>query len=122
MRYLVENSLHDFPAWSGAIDTMDTLKENGDVDAVEDYINEVADSQEEPLTETEINDILWHERDSIAEWLGYRNWDAYEYGEEEDEEQDEDYEENNDCEISSCIQAVADAVKKVEEILGRKIM
>lgn len=34
----------------------------------------------EDATDTTINDILWFERDSIAEALGYRDWEAYEEG------------------------------------------
>lgn len=79
MEYKVESSLWDFPAWSGGKDTLDTLKEKDDVDEVEAFIEECADL-DEGLTDTQINDILWFERDAIAEHLGYRDWEAYEEG------------------------------------------
>lgn len=77
MEYKVESSLWDFPAWSGGKDTLDTLKEKGDVDAVESWIDGLC---LEDATDTMINDILWFERDMIAEALGYKDWDAYEEG------------------------------------------
>lgn len=77
MEYRVESSLWNFPAWSGGKDTLDTLKEKNDVDAVESWIDGLG---LEDATDTTINDILWFERDAIAEALGYRDWDAYEEG------------------------------------------
>lgn len=77
MEYKVESSLWDFPAWSGGKDTLDTLKEKNDVDAVEAWIDGMG---LEDATDTDINDILWFERDAIAECLGYRDWEAYEEG------------------------------------------
>lgn len=77
MEYKVESSLWDFPAWSGGKDTLDTLKEKNDVDAVEALIDGMG---LEDATDTDINDILWFERDAIAECLGYKDWEAYEEG------------------------------------------
>lgn len=78
MEYKVESSLWDFPAWSGGKDTLDTLKERDDCEAVEDLIEAVF--LEEDVTDEMINDYLWFERDAIAEHLGYKDWDAYEEG------------------------------------------
>lgn len=85
MIYKVEKSLWNFDAWSGGKDTLDTLKEKGDVDAVEELIDDVF--FEEDTTETQINDFLWFERDMIAEHLGYEDWDEYEYGKEEEDDE-----------------------------------
>ncbi|MBO7509939.1 MAG: hypothetical protein J6T35_02040 [Bacteroidales bacterium] len=82
MEYKVESSLWDFPAWSGGKDTLDILKEKNDVDAVEAWIDGMG---LEDATDTTINDILWFERDMIAEALGYRDWEAYEEGWSEDD-------------------------------------
>lgn len=83
MEYKVETSLEEFEAWSGGKDTLDVLIEKGDCDAVEGLIEE-SFAGEMP-TETQINDLLWFERDFIAEYLGYKDWDEYEYGKDEDE-------------------------------------
>lgn len=87
MEYKVESSLWDFPAWSGGKDTLDTLKEKNDVDAVESWIDGLG---LEDATDTDINDILWFERDAIAEALGYRDWEAYEEGWSESDLEDAD--------------------------------
>lgn len=85
MEYKVETSLWDFPAWSGGKVTLDILKEKNDVDAVEGWIEGLGMCD---MTDTNINDILWFERDAIAEGLGYRDWDAYESGWSESDLQD----------------------------------
>lgn len=75
MTYTVDESLENFRAWSGGRYTLDVLIENGDCDRVEDFIEE---SFTNP-SDTDINDLLWHERDQIAEYLGYYDWDSYEH-------------------------------------------
>lgn len=84
MEYKVETSLHDFPAWQGGKDTLDTLIERDDYEEVEDLIETVFLDRD--ATDEDINDFLWFERDAIAEHLGYSDWEAYENGEEDDEE------------------------------------
>jgi hypothetical protein len=90
MKYVVEESLDNFGAWSGGKDTLDTLREKGDVDSVECLIEELASMSEEGWSDTNINDFLWFERDSIAQHLGYSDWEEYEYGSEEEEEDEDD--------------------------------
>lgn len=85
MKYVVEESLDNFEAWSGGKDTLDTLREKGDVDSVECLIEELQSCGEEDWSKTSINDFLWFERDTIAQHLGYSDWDEYEYGKEDDE-------------------------------------
>ena len=88
MKYYVEDSLDNFEAWSGGKDTLDTLREKGDVDSVECLIVEMF--CEETPSQTQVNDFLWFERDTIAQSLGYSDWDEYEYGKSEDEEDEDD--------------------------------
>lgn len=88
MKYVVENSLDNFEAWSGGKDTLDTLREKGDCDAVECLIEEL-NASDEPCSDSQINDFLWFERDTIAQHLGYSDWDEYEYGDKEDEDEEE---------------------------------
>ena len=93
MTYTVETSLTDFPAWSGAVHTLDVLIEKDLCDTVEACLVDVLG---EYPTDTEINDMLWFETDAIAEWCGFSNWEALENGEEEEEEEaEEEPEENN---------------------------
>ena len=92
MTYTVETSLADFPAWSGAVHTLDVLIEKDLCDTVEACLVDVLG---EYPTDTEINDMLWFETDAIAEWCGFSSWEALENGEEEEEETEEEAEENN---------------------------
>lgn len=85
MKYYKEESLDNFEAWSGGKDTLDTLREKGDVDSVECLIEEMSECSEEGWSETAINDFLWFERDTIAQHLGYSNWEEYEYRDDEEE-------------------------------------
>ena len=40
---------------------------------------------ETDVTDGDINDFLWFERDQIAQYLGYSDWDEYEEGEDEED-------------------------------------
>ena len=92
MKYYVETSLENFEAWSGGRDTLEVLIEKGLCDTVEACLEEALG---EDVSDTDINDILWMERDMIAEWCGFSSWDALEYGEEEEEETEEEEADNN---------------------------
>ena len=92
MKYYVETSLENFEAWSGGRDTLEVLIEKGLCDTVEACLEEVLG---EDISDTDINDTLWFERDMIAEWCGFSSWEALENGEEEEEETEEEAEENN---------------------------
>ena len=73
MKYAVEENLQDFKAWSGGKDTLDGLIGYGVVKEAEEYINMIMDCMEELPTRTEINDILWFERDEIYRYCGIYN-------------------------------------------------
>ena len=92
MTYTVETSLENFPAWSGAVHTLDVLIEKDLCDTVEACLVDVLG---EYPTDTEINDMLWFETDAIAEWCGFSSWEALENGEEEGEEKEEEEPEEN---------------------------
>ena len=83
-----EISLYDFDAWSGGRDTLDDLT-SAQCETIEQYLE---DLYPDGIDETDLNDFLWFERDTIAEWLGYSSYEALMNGEEEDEEEeDEEY-------------------------------
>ena len=92
MKYYVETSLENFEAWSGGRDTLEVLIEKGLCDTVEACLEDILDGDS---SDTYINDILWMERDMIAEWCGFSSWEALENGEEEDEEEEEEEPEEN---------------------------
>ena len=89
MKYVVEESLDNFEAWSGGKDTLDTLREKGDCDAVEYLIDEYISTREDGWSDGDINNFLWFERDTIAQHLGYSDWDEYEYGDKDEEDEEE---------------------------------
>ena len=97
MKYYVETSLENFEAWSGGRDTLEVLIEKGLCDTVEAFLEEVLG---EDISDTAINDVLWFERDTIAEWCGFSSWEALENGEEEEEEETEEEEEAEDNNFS----------------------
>ena len=82
MKYAVDCSLENFSAWSGGRDTLEVLIEKDLCERVEQILDEFFAGQEETPTETEINDILWFERDWIAEMLGYKDWEDLENSDE----------------------------------------
>ena len=92
MKYYVETSLENFEAWSGCSDKLEVLIEKGLCDTVEMFLEEVLG---EDISDTAINDVLWFERDTIADWCGFSSWEALENGEEEDEEKEEEEPEEN---------------------------
>lgn len=73
MKYTVEESLQDFKAWSGGKDTLNDLIEYNVVNEAEEYINMIVNCREELPTHTEINNILWFERDEIYRYCGIYN-------------------------------------------------
>ena len=81
MRIYSETSLENFEAWSGAVDTLDRVREAGKCDELESILEEL---YPDGMSETELNDRLWFETETVFEWLGIE--------EEEEEEEDEEEE------------------------------
>lgn len=71
MRITTEVSLVDFETWSGATDTVKYLT-NSELIELETWITEL---YEDDLTSTDVNDFLWFERDMIANYFGYDDFD-----------------------------------------------
>lgn len=92
MKYTVEENLDNFKAWSGGKDTLDELWAHDVVGRAEEYIEMIFADREELPTDTEINDILWFERDEIYRYCGIYdavyNSDSTEDDEEEEEEEE----------------------------------
>lgn len=71
MKIYAETSLVNFEFWSGAKDTIEELGYN-EIEIIESILEE---AYPEGISETEVNDFFWFERDTIAEWLGYNDFD-----------------------------------------------
>ena len=86
MKITSEISLEDFEAWSGGRDTLDVLTS----DQCSTLESIIEDMYYDGIDETQLNDILWFEKDNIADWLGFRDWEHLERvnnGEDDDEEE-----------------------------------
>lgn len=84
MKIISEMSLADFKAWSGGKDTMDDLSYQ-DLKNLEQHLESLF--PDGVITDTELNDFLWFERDMIADLLGYRDYEALVNHDEEDWEE-----------------------------------
>lgn len=91
MKVYEEISLNDFEFWGSAIQTAKYLTDD-EMDAIEENLNEL---NPDGMSKTDINDFFWFDDDTIAEWLGYsdfetlmdeRKEDAPDLGDEEEEE------------------------------------
>ena len=67
MKIYSESTLVEFNAWSGAIDTKNTILEKGKGKEFDYLIEELYPAG---LSETELNDILWFETKWLFENLG----------------------------------------------------
>lgn len=59
-------------SWSGAVQTLDTIKEYGKEEELMEYINDIINNctDKQMISETKLNDILWFDSDDIYESLG----------------------------------------------------
>ena len=67
MKVVNEISIADFNAWSGAIETKETIVDNCKVDEFDNMIEEL---YPDGLTDTQLNDLLWFDSEWIFETLG----------------------------------------------------
>lgn len=57
-------------SWSGAIDTLDTIREHDKEDNFLQLLNDILSSYDNGLDRTKVNDFIWFDRDYIYESLG----------------------------------------------------
>ena len=87
MKITEEISLRDFEGWSEAVNTLNTLTDE-QKDALEANLEEI---WPDGMDETSLNDLLWFEKDAVAEWLGFEDWEDLERENSgEDDEEDEE--------------------------------
>lgn len=67
MKITKDLDLNDFDAWSGAVETLDRIKEENKLDDLNSLLEQL---HPDGLTETELNDILWFEEEFLFEHLG----------------------------------------------------
>lgn len=68
MKIIINNlSITDFEAWSGAKYTKQSIIDN---DKENHFDNMIEELYPDGLTDTELNDLLWHDSDWVLEQLG----------------------------------------------------
>lgn len=69
MKIYSEINIADFKAWGGAIDTLDRIITEDKCDELESILE---DLYPDGISETELNDILWFDDETVFGWLGIR--------------------------------------------------
>lgn len=69
MKWVTDDSLYNFPFWSGARENADKLSKK-EFDYIEDFLDELYDVTP---TDTQINNLFWFEFDIVCQWLGYND-------------------------------------------------
>ena len=91
MTITYELDLNSFQAWSGAKDTLDRIQREGKCGLLEQILE---DTYPDGMTETELNDLLWFDSESVYEWLGIRSEEQIENEIKEAEEELEELQSN----------------------------
>ncbi len=81
MKIYKEESLSNFEWWSGAVATADRIWEERGTEGWNELEAILEDAYPDGMDETELNDLLWFEPETVFEWLGI--------GDKEDEEEEE---------------------------------
>lgn len=63
-----EMSIHDFKPWSGAVNTYERLERNDKLNELEWSLSEIFGKDD--IEETELNDLLWFEPNTVYELVG----------------------------------------------------
>jgi len=64
---IYKEGLADFEPWMGAVDTWDVLLRRNKIGVLETILEDV---YFEGMRETDLNDLLWFEPETVYEWVG----------------------------------------------------
>ena len=98
MKIYTEQSLADFKFWSGAETTAQRIWEEQGSEGFDQLEAILEDLYPDGIDETDLNDLLWFDADTVYEWLGIGDEEEDEGEDEEDE--DEETEPTNDYVIN----------------------
>lgn len=73
MQIVKKYDLDAFEAWSGATKLWEIIQRAGKVGALEACLDELNDGED--MDETELNDLLWFDGDTVCGWLWDRDED-----------------------------------------------
>ena len=91
MTITYELDLNSFQAWSGAKETLERIQREEKYEELENILEEL---YPDGMTETELNDLLWFDSESVYEWLGIRSEEQIEKEIKEAEEELEELQSN----------------------------
>ena len=98
-----EMSIHDFEPWGGAVNTYERLERNDKLNDLEWSLSEIFGKDD--IEETELNDLLWFEPDTVYEMVGLETESDIEEDIEETESEIEEVTEHIDTleeELQEC--------------------
>lgn len=98
MKIYTEQSLADFKFWSGAETTAQRIWEEQGSEGFDQLEAILEDLYPDGIDETDLNDLLWFDADTVYEWLGIE--DEEEDDEEDDDDEEEETEPTNDYVIN----------------------
>ena len=84
MKIYKEESLSNFEWWSGAKDTARRIDEERGERGWDELEAILEDAYPDGIDETELNDLLWFEPETVYEWLGIGDEDENENADEEE--------------------------------------
>ena len=61
-------------SWAGALQTLESIEEKGLEDELIDHVNDLIDLMGGKIEETQLNDYLWFDTESIEEALDTKLW------------------------------------------------
>lgn len=96
MTITYELDLESFEAWSGAVGTLERVRREGKCEELESILE---DLYPEGMSDTELNDLLWFEPETVYEWLGIRSEEQIEKEIKEAEEEIAELEEQLNDEL-----------------------
>ena len=85
MKVYYELDLKNFEAWGEAKETLRVLT----YDQINQLEAMMEDAFDDEMSETTLNDFLWFDTDTIAEWLGFEDWEELEHHNNGDEHYEE---------------------------------
>lgn len=97
MKIYSEINIADFKAWGGAINTLDRIIAEDKCDELESILE---DLYPDGINETELNDLLWFDDETVFGWLGIRTESEIRSELAEAKEELEEFKQNyaDDCE------------------------
>ncbi len=105
-----EISLENFQAWSGAVDTLNRIINEGKCSELESMLE---DLYPDGMIDTQLNDLLWFDSDTVFGWLGIRTYDQIKEELEEAKAELEDLQSDYESDIEELKEKIATLEKEL---------